>query len=140
MDNFKKFRRTLSDNLSRLIESGKYKKTALAQVTGIGRPSIDAILNISSNPSLETICRIADAYEISLLELLSPDLFSDSKSAKRKSVFRQPVISLKVETLVQNLASLRETIKGIPADILEALVGQNEDTYDAVRAMLDIRD
>lgn len=67
--NNENIKRILADNIRLLRTKKRYSQEAVAELAGIGQNQISEIENEHSNPSLETIVRIANALNVELIEL-----------------------------------------------------------------------
>ena len=63
---------TLAHNLRRLRERRRVSQEALALEAGIDRTFISKIERRLANPSLATLCAIAEVLDVSTITLLSP--------------------------------------------------------------------
>ena len=64
-------RKNLADNIRMLRTKKRFSQEAIAELAGIGQNQISEIENEHSNPSLETIIKIANALEITVAELFT---------------------------------------------------------------------
>ena len=62
----------LGDNVRRLRKLSKINKKTFALMVGIGRPQLDKIERGTADIRLSSIVRLADALEVTPVELLSP--------------------------------------------------------------------
>lgn len=62
----------LSDNLREAMSRGNWTQQELADHVGINRSRVSDLLNGKSNPTLETMRKIADAVGVPLYQLLMP--------------------------------------------------------------------
>ena len=62
-------RRILADNIRLLRTKKRFSQEAVAELANIGQNQISQIENGHSNPSLDTIIRIANALDTSVYQL-----------------------------------------------------------------------
>ncbi len=62
-------KRILADNVRMLRTKKRFSQEAVAELAGIGQNQISEIENEHANPNLETIIRIADAFEVKVCDL-----------------------------------------------------------------------
>lgn len=62
-------KKRLADNIRLLRTKKRFSQEAIAELAGIGQNQISEIENEHSNPSLETIIRIASAFNVNVSEL-----------------------------------------------------------------------
>lgn len=65
---------TLRKNIRLMLTTRGWTQTRLAEETGIKLPNINRILNQDVNISMETAEKLADAFGLSLAEMLSENL------------------------------------------------------------------
>ncbi|WP_206245851.1 helix-turn-helix domain-containing protein [Novosphingobium terrae] len=63
----------LALNVVRLLKAQRKRLQDLAQEAGISKSVVSEIVNLKSNPTLETIEKIAEALGVSVIELLSAE-------------------------------------------------------------------
>lgn len=63
--------RTLGDNLRRLRAAGRLSLDALAERSGVSKGMLAQIEKGSTNPSIGTLCKIANAFGVTLQTLLA---------------------------------------------------------------------
>ena len=68
MDN-KEIKRILANNVRLLRAKKRFSQEAIAELAGVGQNQISEIENERSNPSLETIVKLANALETPVFEL-----------------------------------------------------------------------
>lgn len=71
MDN-KEIKRILANNVRLLRAKKRFSQEAIAELAGIGQNQVSEIENERSNPSLETIVKIANSLETQVFELFKP--------------------------------------------------------------------
>ena len=62
-------KRVLADNVRILRTKKRFSQEAVAELAGIGQNQISEIENEHANPSLETIIRIANAFDVRVSDL-----------------------------------------------------------------------
>ncbi len=71
MDN-KEIKRIPANNVRLLRAKKRFSQEAIAELAGIGQNQVSEIENERSNPSLETIVKIANSLETQVFELFKP--------------------------------------------------------------------
>ena len=69
----KDMKKILAENMRLLRAKKKFSQEAVAERAEIGQNQISEIENEHSNPSLETLIRIADALNVKLARLFEAD-------------------------------------------------------------------
>ena len=64
-------KRILADNVRMLRTKKRFSQEAVAELANIGQNQISEIENEHANPSLETLIRIANAFEVTISDLLT---------------------------------------------------------------------
>ncbi len=64
-------KRILADNVRILRTKKRFSQEAIAELANIGQNQISEIENEHANPSLETLIKIANAFEVSIADLLT---------------------------------------------------------------------
>jgi transcriptional regulator with XRE-family HTH domain len=67
--NAKDVKRILADNVRLLRTKKRFSQEAVAELAKVGQNQISGIENEHSNPSLETIIRIANAFNVDVIDL-----------------------------------------------------------------------
>lgn len=65
-------KRILADNVRMLRTKKRFSQEAVAELANIGQNQISEIENEHANPSLETLIRIANAFDVTIADLLVP--------------------------------------------------------------------
>lgn len=64
-------KRILADNVRILRTKKRFSQEAIAELANIGQNQISEIENEHANPSLETLIKIANAFDVSIADLLT---------------------------------------------------------------------
>jgi len=64
-------KRILADNVRILRTKKRFSQEAIAELANIGQNQISEIENEHANPSLETLIKIAHAFDVSIADLLT---------------------------------------------------------------------
>lgn len=64
-------KRILADNVRMLRTKKRFSQEAVAELANIGQNQISEIENEHANPSLETLIRIANAFDVTISDLLT---------------------------------------------------------------------
>lgn len=106
------------NNLKHLIDSGEASPTAIKEVTGISRSSIQGWIKGENSPNLEQVQRIAAALGRTVGELLTGELAPPSLD-ERKLLLVEAVLRASkedevraIEGIVAGLSLLRATKQG----------------------------
>lgn len=62
-------RKILADNIRFLRTKRRFSQEAVADMASIGQNQVSEIENEHSNPSLDTLIKIANAFEVDIVEL-----------------------------------------------------------------------
>lgn len=68
-------KRILADNVRMLRTKKRFSQEAVAELANIGQNQISEIENEHANPSLETLIRIANAFEVTISDLLTEKIW-----------------------------------------------------------------
>ncbi|PZQ78235.1 MAG: XRE family transcriptional regulator [Variovorax paradoxus] len=74
MESVEKVRADLARNLRMLRAAARVTQEDLAHRANLQRSQISQIEQEQGNPSLKTLCQLADAFDLVVCELLSPSL------------------------------------------------------------------
>ncbi|HZP66399.1 MAG TPA: helix-turn-helix transcriptional regulator [Rudaea sp.] len=64
------FHRAVAERIRALIRKRKLSQNVLADLAGVGRGQMTAILRAKASPTLRTLKKIADALEVDVRDLL----------------------------------------------------------------------
>ncbi len=64
-------KRILADNVRMLRTKKRFSQEAVAELANIGQNQISEIENEHANPNLETLVRIANAFDVQLSDLFT---------------------------------------------------------------------
>ncbi len=64
-------KKILADNMRILRTKKRYSQEAIAELANVGQNQISGIENEHANPNLDTLIRIANAFEVPISELLT---------------------------------------------------------------------
>lgn len=64
------FHRGVAERIKQLARRRKISQNVLADLAGVGRGQMSAILNAKQSPTLRTLKKIADAGEVDVRDLL----------------------------------------------------------------------
>ncbi len=62
-------RKILADNVRLLRTKRRFSQEAIADMANIGQNQVSEIENEHSNPSLDTLIKIANAFDVDIVEL-----------------------------------------------------------------------
>ncbi len=62
-------RRTLADNIRLLRMKRRFSQEAVAELVGIGQNQISELENEHANPNLDTLIKIANAFNVKVADL-----------------------------------------------------------------------
>jgi transcriptional regulator with XRE-family HTH domain len=124
------FQSVLAENLMSLLAARGIRKFNLAQATGIGGPTLDAILSGEGNPRLDTLIKISEFFGVSVNELLNPEM--PAREVQKKSnleLIQSQSASELINALTNRLGDLEKRLDGIPMVFLDAVVGLPTEVY-----------
>jgi transcriptional regulator with XRE-family HTH domain len=109
-----KYVEILASNVKALLEKTDRKPAWLAKRSGVAPSQISRILEAKGNPSIETIAKIAGAFELSVMEMLRPDALPNI----------QPTWN-NIEALEQDARTLVSNYSMVTAQIANEIVPSN---------------
>jgi transcriptional regulator with XRE-family HTH domain len=68
-----RYHREIAARIRQLLRKRKISQNVLADLTGVGRGQLSAIINAEQSPTVRTLKKIADAFEVNARELLPGD-------------------------------------------------------------------
>jgi len=124
-------REILATNVEKLLERNGLTKQGFCLAVGISRPALNDILNQEVSVGVDTVEKIANYFQLETYELL---VAYGKGSGKATTPGERPYQLM--QKLSEEFHEVSEKINGIPEDILELITRQDDDVYDAIRAMM----
>lgn len=132
-DNYGEF---LAKRVLQLMEHRNEYKASVAKGCGISRQQLDTLLAGSGNPTLQSLAQIAEYFELSLSQLLAPELHVDSQVR----VPKETTLEESLANVASNVEKLTQKVGAIPADVLDMLAKEasegNDLLFDGLRIMI----